>query len=339
MDGLKKSGGILAWFLNPFSTVGTLVVGCVVFLLISSVGMSLMMGNSGGSGEGMFACQPNGELNIAVWNSQFENAGAFTGKGQDFLDAAEKNQIDPVLFASIAFHETGRGTSKMVRERNNPGGLYNSKTNSFFVYPTLDAGLDAMASNLYRLYISQGLLTIEAIGAKYAPIGVDNDPNNLNIHWVPNVSKIIAQFGGMISNCELIGFESGFISPMQNMNITSPYGTRVHPITGVVRLHAGIDFACSIGTPIMSAMSGVVERSEHHPTWGNYVKVNHGSNATLYAHMSERSVDVGDTVTQGQLLGLCGSTGASTGPHLHLELYVGGSTIDPMPYFSNAGGN
>ncbi|MEK6190155.1 MAG: peptidoglycan DD-metalloendopeptidase family protein, partial [Carnobacterium alterfunditum] len=255
------------------------------------------------------------------------------------LKSAEKNQIDPVLLASIAFHETGKGSSKMVRERNNPGGLYNSKAGTFFVYDSLDSGIDAMASNLYRLYISQGLFTIEQIGAKYAPIGVANDPTNLNIHWVPNVSKVIAQFGGMISNCSTIGFESGFISPMAVMNITSRYGFRINPVDGEAKLHAGIDFDCSLGTPIVAAMSGTVTRSAFMGHgWGNYIKIQHGDKSTLYAHMTHRLLSVGDQVEQGQQIGACGDTGKSTGPHLHLELYVGSSTVDPYQYFSNAGG-
>lgn len=340
MDNLKKVGG-LGLLLNPFSLTTTLIILVVAFVLATGIGILSMLGSSSPDPEigGGFACQPNGKLNMDTWNAQFKNAGAFTGKGDDFLAAAEKNKIDPVLLASIAFHETGKGSSKMVRERNNPGGLYNSSAGTFFVYPTLLDGIDAMAGNLYRLYISKGLVTIEQIGAKYAPIGVANDPTNLNIHWVPNVSKMIAQFGGVVTNCTAIGFESGFASPMPSMSITSHFGFRIHPITGVPKLHAGIDYACTPGSPISAAMSGKVEKSTFMAGgWGNYVKINHGDKSTLYAHMTERMAKLGDTVKQGQVIGTCGTTGASTGPHLHLELYVGGTQIDPLPYFSNAGG-
>lgn len=337
MDNQSSSNGWLLAILKPLPLLG-IFFGTITFALIISTGVVSLLFSPGGS-SGMFACQPGGELNIATWNTQFENAGVFSGKGDMFIDAAETNQIDPVLLASIAFHETGRGTSKMVVDRNNPGGLFNSFTNSFFVYPSLEEGLDAMASNLYRLYISQGIVTIDAIGDKYAPIGVENDPNNLNIHWVPNVSKIIAQFGGLVYNCGLLDSESGFVSPLRVLNITSKFGYRVHPITGAFKLHAGIDFACTRGTPVFAAQSGTVSRSGFHSISGNYVRLNHGNNETQYFHLEERIVDEGDTVVQGQMIGTCGNTGASTGPHLHLELLVNGVAIDPYPYFINSGGD
>lgn len=334
---LKRGGGSLLLFLNPLSALAMVIIGLVIIILLSVLGLGIIFSGSSSGGSGMYTCHPDGELQLDPWNAQFSNAGAFTNRGDDFIHFAEKNNIDPVLLASIAFHETGKGTSKMVRERNNPGGLYNSKTGTFFVYGSLEEGIDAMASNLYRLYISQGLYTIEEIGSKYAPIGVANDPNNMNVHWVPNVSKMISQFGGLILNCSLVGFESGFSSPLQVMDITSHYGVRVHPITGDVKHHAGIDFRCNIGAPIMAAMTGIVEVSTYHDGWGNYVKINHGDKSTLYAHMTETYVKAGNSVSQGMQIGTCGSTGASTGAHLHLELYVGSSHIDPLPYFSNAG--
>lgn len=335
MDG-KKVGGLIGTIIaSPISAIPLIIIGVIVLLMIAILGMGIILG--GGSGGGML-CQPSGDMDENSWDLQFSNAGAFSNKGQAFLDAAQKNNIDPVILASIAFHETGRGSSKMVRERNNPGGLYNSKAGTFFTYPSLEDGIDAMASNLFRLYFSQGLVTIEQIGAKYAPIGAANDPNGLNLHWVPAVTKFMAEFGGATSNCTAMGFESGFTSPLAVLNITSGFGWRIHPIFHTKKHHDGIDFSCKTGDPIMAAMSGVVEVSRYmNGGWGNHVKINHGDKSTLYAHMTERMIEQGAEVTQGQQIGTCGETGNSTGPHLHLELYVGGSQIDPMPYFSNGG--
>ena len=105
MDNVKKAGGsILLWVLNPFSLFTTLVIGIVIFVLVSMLAISLLLDptSSGEGSGGMYACQPDGELNIATWNAQFENAGAFSGRGQEFIDVAERNQIDPVLFNCLS---------------------------------------------------------------------------------------------------------------------------------------------------------------------------------------------------------------------------------------------
>ncbi len=335
MDGKKVGGFLGSLILSPISGTVLIGIGLLFLLMVSILAIGTILG--GGSSGGI-ACEPSGEMNEGSWDTQFSNAGAFSNKGQAFLDAAQKNNIDPVILASIAFHETGRGSSKMVRERNNPGGLYNSRAGTFFTYPSLEEGIDAMASNLYRLYFSQGLVTIQQIGAKYAPIGAANDPTGLNLHWVPAVTKFMAEFGGATTNCTAMGFESGFSSPLAVMKITSGYGWRIHPIYHTKKHHDGIDFNCNTGDPILAAMSGVVEVSrEMAGGWGRYVKINHGDKSTLYAHMTERMIEQGMEVTQGQQIGTCGKSGDSTGPHLHLVLYIGGTHVDPFPYFSNGG--
>lgn len=336
---MDRNGSLLLLIKNPISLLGCTIVASVVIAMMSGLGLSIVSDSSNNQGDTAgfpVACQ-QGKMNTELWESQFKNAGAFTGKSDSFLSAAIKNRIDPVLLASIAFHETGRGSSKMVRDRNNPGGLYNSSAGSFFVYSSLDEGIDAMASNLYKNYISLGLFTIDQIGSKYAPIGVENDPNNLNVHWVPNVSQVIAEFGGLTANCTAIGFSSGFSSPVTPFVINDYFGTRVHPITGKVHNHNGIDFKCTAGQEIRAVMAGTVISSTYHYQWGNYVKINHGDKDTLYAHMTKAYVKTGDQVSSGTPIGACGTTGESTGVHLHLELYVGPTRIDPLPYFQGGG--
>lgn len=320
---------------NPIAALVIILV--VIVLLMTVAGMGLLMvfdSGSSTSDNGLFpvACQ-QGDMNMEIWDKEFENAGAFSGKGDAFIIAARNNSIDPVLLASIAFHETGRGNSQMVKERNNPGGLYNSSAGTFFVYDSLDEGIDAMAKNLYKNYIGMGLISVEQIGNKYAPIGVANDPNNLNVHWVPNVSKVVSQFGGLTANCSTMGFSSGFTAPVTPFVINDYFGTRVHPITGEVHNHNGIDFKCTSGQEIRAVLPGTVDTATFHNQWGNYVKINHGDKYTLYAHMTESYVKKGEQVSQGMPIGACGTTGESTGPHLHLELYVGPTRIDPLPYF------
>lgn len=115
--------------------------------------------------------------------------------------------------------------------------------------------------------------------------------------------------------------------------ITSRQGPRTHPITGEYRNHGGTDIGASYGSAIYAADSGTVVRSADgwNGGWGNYVMIDHGNGMqTLYAHMSSRAVSVGQTVSRGQTIGYVGSTGMSTAAHLHFEMYINGSRIDPQ---------
>lgn len=122
--------------------------------------------------------------------------------------------------------------------------------------------------------------------------------------------------------------------PIPGAAISSAFGPRVHPIYGDVRLHAGIDFDGSTGTSIRAAAAGVVERAEILGGYGNCIIIDHGGGlATLYAHQSVMLVVAGQRVTAGQVIGRVGSTGASTGPHLHFEARLRGEPVNPAAYF------
>lgn len=117
--------------------------------------------------------------------------------------------------------------------------------------------------------------------------------------------------------------------------VTSGYGNRTISIYGYERFHAGIDIGANMGAAIVAADGGTVTVSSYDGGYGNYVMLNHGDGrATLYGHMSSRAVSVGQTVTQGQVIGYVGSTGNSTGPHLHFEVRINGGTVNPLNYFS-----
>ena len=112
---------------------------------------------------------------------------------------------------------------------------------------------------------------------------------------------------------------------------TSPYGWRSDPFTGVQSFHTGTDMACPEGTPILAAMSGKISEVGNNRTYGNYIIINHGNGyQTVYAHMSKTIAKKGQWVSQGTKIGLVGSTGYSTGPHLHFMVYKNGNRIDPM---------
>ena len=123
-----------------------------------------------------------------------------------------------------------------------------------------------------------------------------------------------------------------FIIPIkESFRWSSPYGWRADPFTGVQSFHTGTDLACPTGTPILAAMSGKISDVGNNRIYGNYIIINHGNGyQTLYAHMSKTIAKKGQWVSQGTKIGLVGSTGYSTGPHLHFMVYKNGNRIDPM---------
>jgi murein DD-endopeptidase MepM/ murein hydrolase activator NlpD len=123
--------------------------------------------------------------------------------------------------------------------------------------------------------------------------------------------------------------------PVPGAPITSTFGYRVHPIYGTLRLHAGIDFGAPTGTPIHAADAGTVVSAGWISGYGNATIIDHGGGlATLYGHQSSIGVSVGQHVSRGQVIGAVGCTGDCTGPHLHFEVRINGTPVNPMPYLS-----
>ncbi|WP_246331440.1 M23 family metallopeptidase [Sphingomonas chungangi] len=122
----------------------------------------------------------------------------------------------------------------------------------------------------------------------------------------------------------------GFTMPVSGARMSSGFGMRFHPILGFSRMHQGVDLAAPYGTPIVAAADGVVRFAGWHGGHGNFVQLAHdGGMGTGYGHMSRFIVRPGEAVQQGELIGYVGSTGLSTGPHCHFEVYRGGQVIDP----------
>ncbi len=125
-----------------------------------------------------------------------------------------------------------------------------------------------------------------------------------------------------------------FLWPSTNSyRITSPYSMRVHPTLGVYKQHTGIDIGASYGTDVLAAADGTVIISGYNVAWGNYIVINHGGGlTTLYAHNSQLLVSKGAKVSRGQVIAKVGSTGYSTGPHIHFEVQINGKPTNPMSY-------
>ena len=127
---------------------------------------------------------------------------------------------------------------------------------------------------------------------------------------------------------------SGWVCPVPYYTLTSPFGMRVHPISGKWKMHNGVDMAAAKGTPIYAAKSGKVTTASYQAGGaGYYVSINHGDGfSSVYMHMTHFIVSPGQYVTAGQVIGYVGSTGGSTGPHLHFGISYNGSYVNPMNY-------
>ncbi len=123
------------------------------------------------------------------------------------------------------------------------------------------------------------------------------------------------------------------LMPVAGVQMTSNFGMRWHPVLGGHRAHKGVDLAGATGTPVHATADGVVGRADWFSGYGLYVQLEHGANLeTRYGHMSRLNVEAGQFVRKGDVVGYIGSTGRSTGPHLHYEVRIAGAAVNPIPY-------
>ncbi len=173
-------------------------------------------------------------------------------------------------------------------------------------------------------YISQ----LSSEEAKYA-----NDITEMQTE-IKRVETEILTAATLNIGYDYVGGEMAWPVP-GHTKITSNFGMRTHPITGVYKLHTGVDISASIGDTFIAANDGVVAKAEFNKAYGNMVLINHGGGvSTLYAHGSEILVKVGQEVKRGDEVLKVGSTGYSTGPHAHFEVRVNGKYVDPLPYIT-----
>ncbi len=121
--------------------------------------------------------------------------------------------------------------------------------------------------------------------------------------------------------------------PVENIDLSSNFGTRADPFNGNRRMHQGIDIRGPLGTPVYATADGVISRAGWASGYGNLVEINHGNGMeTRYGHLSRLIAQPNERVRRGQLIGLMGSTGRSTGSHLHYEVRIAGNAVNPLPY-------
>ncbi len=127
------------------------------------------------------------------------------------------------------------------------------------------------------------------------------------------------------------------IMPLRGARMSSGYGMRNHPVLRQRRRHNGVDMAAPTGTPVYATADGLVGRADWFSSYGLYISLDHGADLeTRYAHLSRLAVAAGDRVKKGDLIGYVGSTGRSTGPHLHYEVRVDGVAVNPIPYMTES---
>lgn len=127
------------------------------------------------------------------------------------------------------------------------------------------------------------------------------------------------------------------LTPVNGARMSSNFGMRSHPVSGGRRMHKGIDLAAPTGTPVYASADGIVGLARWGRGYGLYIKIDHGAELeTRYAHLSRLAVAAGDRVEKGEVIGYVGSTGRSTGPHLHYEVRVDGVAVNPIHYMVSA---
>jgi murein DD-endopeptidase MepM/ murein hydrolase activator NlpD len=204
---------------------------------------------------------------------------------------------------------------------------------------TLDARYRLTASSLRRMGLDPARLTPVrgAMGGPFEPIE-EAVASGDTAAPAPG-SEADAQFRSLFMSWKkLDSLEQAVIAvpaaqPVDNLTLTSTFGVRSDPFRGTAAMHAGIDIPGAIGTPIYATADGIVGRSGRYGGYGNLVEINHGKGIeTRYGHLSKIMVQPNTRVRRGQIIGLMGSTGRSTGSHLHYEVRIDGRAVNPVPY-------
>lgn len=173
----------------------------------------------------------------------------------------------------------------------------------------------------------------EATGGIEVPI--ESQPNTDSIDLLAS-AKWQDNYRQTIENMDKVNDNLAYIPtawPADTTRITSEFGTRSDPFNTMKTMHTGIDFGGPTGTPIYAGAAGIIEKASYYGGYGNAIIIKHSDTfETLYGHLSQIDVQVGDTVKKGQQIGELGNTGRSTGPHLHYEILKNGEPVDPIFY-------
>lgn len=318
---------------NPMTIVVAIIlffilgIFVLVFLIISFIGGGFeVKGNENNIySEEIYACIYN--FDSKEYREKLQNDYKVSKKYQkNLIDYSVEEKADPTIIFAILIADDRKPTKFAVQER---------------------------AKRIHNKYIENFIFDAYSIIYEEAPYKIVDGEKEKDHEYIDTAMEVVNTLkpamvcstkdnvgkstpgGGKI----IIG--NGEFSPPLNrkLYVTSPFGYRIHPQTGVEEFHRGVDFDCDTGEPILSVLGGTVYDSKYHKSWGNYVLVDHHNGVyTLYAHMDQRYVNKGDSVETGTILGACGTTGASTGDHLHFETQLNspyGKLTNPLEYFNN----
>jgi murein DD-endopeptidase MepM/ murein hydrolase activator NlpD len=210
--------------------------------------------------------------------------------------------------------------------------------------------LEAVYANVADSFVVQSRVQVSALQGTLTELGVDLQriippPRPTGIPLPKSLTSDLSPFEsglaqarrsyGDLGRLRQLASAMPLLRPVNAIRMSSPFGTRVHPIYRTERLHAGMDFATPEGTPIRASGSGVVQSAGWGGGYGNLLVIDHGNGVTSrYAHLNEFLVQQGQPVAAGQVIAKSGNTGASTGPHLHYETRVRGEPKDPSIFMS-----
>ena len=194
----------------------------------------------------------------------------------------------------------------------------------------------ALANSSANADIAAPLRAAEA--ARPSALGSgDQEFRSLFASWQSLDKAVVTATGAATTAVRRAGVSIPSLMPVAAPALTSGFGMRTHPVLGGRRGHKGIDLASPTGTPIRAAADGMVSRADWFSSYGLYVSLEHGGSIeTRYGHMSRLNVAAGQMVHKGDIIGYVGSTGRSTGPHLHYEVRIAGIAVNPVPYLQGS---
>ena len=263
------------------------------------------------------AMEENGEFSVLDLLFQAENLGAFISAVDDISEIMERDkELEAQYVEAREKHEAVQKEYEEIRaDLLDKQEILREEQNA------LQTDIDAQQAQV-------DAIQMQIVGNQAVLAQIESEWEELN----EQVNSLINQLNARLAPGALQG--AGFIWPCGCTYITSRVGYRLHPVSGVWRNHDGMDVGCSYGEAVWAAASGTVCLSGYNGGYGNCVMINHNNGFfTLYGHLSSVAVSNGQTVTSGQTIGYVGSTGNSTGPHLHFEMRMGETIVDPESFF------
>lgn len=251
-----------------------------------------------------------------------------TAEDQPPLDLAETFKFEPYIVRE------GDTVSSIAAKRSLSVGSVIA-ANKITNVKRVRVGMELRLPNMDGVpYVVRGGDSLSRIATSWGvPMEAILDANDLATETI-HAGETLFLPGARMNNEDLrMALGNLFIYPLTSWRLTSTFGWRPDPFTGARRFHGAVDLAAPLGTPIRAAMAGRVSKVGYNAVYGKYVILSHpGGFQTWYAHMNEYRTVVGKQVAQGERIGDVGSTGYSTGPHVHFAIFKNGRAVDPLPY-------